>query len=257
MQALEKEEVTILGISGTPISGGNVEYMVRKALHAAETLGGVRTELVSFHKKRIRFCLACDECLFTGKCVIKDDDMGAFYEMLHRCDGLLVGVPVYLGSVPGEVKTFIDRCRRYTHGPMENAMRFKPGAVLTTAWFKHDGQELTTIPLHTFMNYIQMVLPGAKAYGHRRTPFVGALAHSTVEGRGRVDKNVRENVQLDALGMDLCDDVGKRVATLAKIIKVGKRQLGIEYSVPDESLVVPRKRKEKQQAESATEKPSS
>jgi multimeric flavodoxin WrbA len=245
MQGLEKEDVTILGISGTPIAGGNVEYMVRKALEDAEGIGGVRTEFVSFHKKRIRFCLACDDCLFTGDCVIRNDDMGEIYEMLHRCDGLLIGVPVYLGSLPGEVKTFIDRCRRYTHGPMEDAMRFKPGAVLTTAWFKHDGQELTTIPIHTFMNYVQMIIMGAKAYDHRRTPFVGALAHSTIEGRGRVDKNIRENVQLDALGMDLCADIGKRIATLAKLIKAGKRELGVEYAVPDESLVIPRKRKGK------------
>jgi multimeric flavodoxin WrbA len=242
MQGLE-EETTILGISGTPIAGGNVEYMVRKALEAAESVGGVRTEFASFHKKRIRFCLACDDCLFTGNCVIKNDDMEQLHELLHRCDGLLMGVPVYLGSLPGEVKTFIDRCRRYTHGPMEDAMRFKPGAVLTTAWFKHDGQELATIPIHTFMNYVQMIILGAKAYDHRRTPFVGALAHSTLEGRGRVDKSTRENVKLDALGMDLCDDVGKRVATMAKIINAGKRQLGLEYPFPDESLVIPRKRK--------------
>jgi multimeric flavodoxin WrbA len=256
MQALGKEQVTILGISGTPIAGGNVEHMVRKALDAAESVGGVRTELISFHKKRIRFCLACDDCLFTGNCVIKDDDMGIFYEMLHQCDGLLIGVPVYLGSLPGEVKTFIDRCRRYTHGPMENAMRFKPGAVLTTAWFKHDGQELTTIPIHTFMNYVQMIIVGAKAYGHRRTPFVGALAHSTVEGRGRVDKSVRENVRLDALGMDLCEDMGKRVAILAKVVKAGRRELGVQYPFPDESLVIPRRRKEKQQVEPGADKPS-
>ena len=243
MQELEKEEVTILGISGTPIAGGNVEYMVRRALKAAENVGGVHTEFTSFHRKRIRYCLACDDCLFTGNCVIRDDDMGPLYKMLHQCDGLLIGVPVYLGSLPGEVKTFIDRCRRYTHGPMEDAMKFKPGAVLTTAWFKHDGQELTTIPIHTFMNYVQMIIMGAKAYEHRRTPFVGALAHSTIEGRGRVDKTVRENVQLDTLGMDLCDDVGRRIATMAKIIKAGKRQLGLDYPFPDESLVIPRKRK--------------
>jgi multimeric flavodoxin WrbA len=245
MAQVEKEEVTILGISGTPIAGGNVEYMVRKALEAAESLGGVRTEFATFHRKRIRFCLACDDCLFTGNCVIADDDMEEFYQKMHRCDGLLIGAPVYLGSLPGEVKTFIDRCRRYTHGPMEEAMRFKPGAVLTTAWFKHDGQELTTIPIHTFMNYVQMVITGAKAYDHRRTPFVGALAHSTLEGRGRVDKNVRQNVKLDELGMDLCEDMGKRVATLAKIVKAGKRHLGLEYPFPDESRVISRKRKVK------------
>ena len=245
MQQLEKEEVTILGISGTPIAAGNVEYMVRKALETAESIGGVRTEFASFHRRRVRFCAACDECLFTGECVIKDDDMEELYQMMHRCDGLLIGVPVYLGSLPGEVKTFIDRCRRYTHGPMEDAMRFKPGAVLTTAWFKHDGQELTTIPIHTFMNYVQMIIMGAKAYNHRRTPFVGALAHSTPEGLGRVDKSVRENVKLDALGMDLCEDMGRRIATLAKIIKAGKRHLGVEYLFPDESLIIPRKRKVK------------
>jgi hypothetical protein len=45
--------------------------------------------------------------------------------------------------------------------------------------------------------------------------------------------------------MDLCRDLGKRVATLAKIVRAGKRSMDIEYPFPDESRVLPRKLKEK------------
>ena len=243
----------ILGIIGSPRKNGNTHILVDRILEGAEG-AGASTEAVFLADLDIAPCDACEVCFKEKPCKF-DDDMIELYDKFLEADTVIFGTPVYWWSPTAYMKTFIDRCRRYTHGPMEDAMKFKPGAVLTTAWFKHDGQELTTIPIHTFMNYVQMIMMGAKAYEHRRTPFVGALAHSTIEGRGSVDKTVRENVQLDELGMDLCDDVGRRIATIAKIIKAGKRQLGLEYPFPDESLVIPRKRKRQSTGQSKTEKP--
>lgn len=93
---------------------GNSEILLKEALMAAEEVG-VEVELLRLHDLNIKPCIGCISCSKdqqsggTGACVIKDDDMPFFNEKLLGCDGIILGVPVYIMTPPGYFKVLCDR----------------------------------------------------------------------------------------------------------------------------------------------------
>ncbi len=51
--------VRILGISGTPVKGGNCDRLVKESLKAAKQIGNVETEFVTLADKKIAMCQHC------------------------------------------------------------------------------------------------------------------------------------------------------------------------------------------------------
>jgi len=48
--------IKVLGISGTPIKGGNCDTMVQEALKSAAQVPGVETEFITLADKQIAMC---------------------------------------------------------------------------------------------------------------------------------------------------------------------------------------------------------
>ena len=128
----------ILGIVCSPRKEGNTEIMMREALEQAAELGA-ETELVLFAGKKILPCDACDTCLETGVCKLKDD-MQPIYEQMDRADGILFGTPVYLLNVSAQAKIIMDRTyaclwtlrlARKVVAPIITARRVGVGQVLS------------------------------------------------------------------------------------------------------------------------------
>ncbi|MFC1942555.1 flavodoxin family protein [Chloroflexota bacterium] len=103
----------ILGIVGSPRKDGNTELMVKAALETAKETGA-ETDLFLISEKNVTACDACDSCLRTGFCHIKDD-MQELYQKLEWADGIIFGTPVYFSNVTAQAKAIIDRtfaCRK-------------------------------------------------------------------------------------------------------------------------------------------------
>ena len=97
----------VLGIVCSPRKEGNTEIMVEEALEAARE-AGAETELVLVADKSIASCDACATCRKTGVCHIKDD-MQPIYQQLEAADAVILGTPVYFGSVSAQAKAIMDR----------------------------------------------------------------------------------------------------------------------------------------------------
>lgn len=103
----------LLGLS-TGRKMGNSEILLKEALMAAEE-SGAEVEFLRLHELNIKPCIGCISCSKdqqsggTGACVIKDDDMPFFNEKLLECDGIIVGIPVYIMAPPGYFKVLCDR----------------------------------------------------------------------------------------------------------------------------------------------------
>jgi len=69
---------------------------------------GCDTEAFLMSEKHVAPCDACGTCFETGGCVVQDD-MQELYEMLERADGIILGSPVYFGSVTAQGKAVMDR----------------------------------------------------------------------------------------------------------------------------------------------------
>lgn len=97
----------ILGIVGSPRKNGNTEIMMNEALRVARE-AGCETEMFLSSEKTVAPCDACGICFEAGACAVKDD-MQELYAMLERADGIIIGSPVYFGSVSAQTKAIMDR----------------------------------------------------------------------------------------------------------------------------------------------------
>ncbi|MEM4202398.1 MAG: flavodoxin family protein, partial [Candidatus Hadarchaeum sp.] len=99
--------IKILGIVGSPRSGGNTEILVNETLKAAAKEGAT-TELLRLCDKEIKPCDGCRACRKTKECWIKDDFSPIFDKMVES-DGIVIASPVYFSSATPQVKALIDR----------------------------------------------------------------------------------------------------------------------------------------------------
>ena len=97
----------VLGIVGSPRKGGNTEILMKEVLQQAHE-AGFETEMFRMSEKQVAPCDACATCFETGSCVVQDD-MQELYSMLDSADGIIIGSPVYFGSVSAQTKAIMDR----------------------------------------------------------------------------------------------------------------------------------------------------
>jgi len=97
----------ILGIVGSPRKDGNTELLMKEALRMAQD-SGCETEMFLMSEKQVAPCDACGTCFEVGSCVVQDD-MQELYDMMERADGIIIGSPVYFGSVSAQTKAIMDR----------------------------------------------------------------------------------------------------------------------------------------------------
>ncbi len=176
----------ILGISGSPNAEGNTAYSVRYALELAKDRH--ETEYLSLSGLDIHPCVGCFACAKTGKCRF-DDGMESVYAALRRCDALVLGSPVYMGMVSGQMKVMMDRCVLLRPGydrPL--ALGGKVGGGIACGWFRNGGQETTLQNIHTFLLQQGMsVVSDGRPYSHAGAAIVAeaekdALGKETIDG---------------------------------------------------------------------------
>jgi multimeric flavodoxin WrbA len=223
-------DVNILGIVGSPRKGGNTEVMMRAALEAAESLGGVRTEIILMAGRKVSPCTGCHHCWFhDGVCAFKDD-AGDMIQKMLEADGMVVGSPVYFGSLSATLKGLLERCLKLNRMKRESdtfdtmayqavkseevifPLRNKVGGALSVGGVQSGGQERVIIDIHGFFLLNDMIVV---TDGGMRTPEVHP--HFGGVGIGRGKKQVENN----PYGMATSRSVGLRVAEVAKLIKLG------------------------------------
>jgi multimeric flavodoxin WrbA len=103
--------VRVLGILGSPRSGGNTDLLLDEALRGAEAVGA-STEKIMLGDLEISGCIECNDCLATGECSI-EDDMATVYAELESADRIIVASPIFFMGLTSQLKAVIDRCQQY------------------------------------------------------------------------------------------------------------------------------------------------
>jgi len=98
---------TVLGVAGSGRRGGNSDAVLEAALEAISG-AGAHVEMIVPAALEIRPCQACGGCWETGQCVVQDD-MQELYRRFELADHLVVASPLYFTSLPGHLKSMIDR----------------------------------------------------------------------------------------------------------------------------------------------------
>ena len=109
-----KRRIHVVGVIGSPRKDGNTEVLVDEILRGAEEAGAVIEKIV-LGQYTIGHCLACNGCLKTSRCILKDD-MPALMEKMIDSDIWVLGTPIYYWGPTGQFKTFVDRWHCRYHG---------------------------------------------------------------------------------------------------------------------------------------------
>jgi multimeric flavodoxin WrbA len=96
--------------SGSPRKEKGVTHLIAKNFLAGAKKAGVETDYIFLEEKKISHCTGCFACWFKtpGRCVIKDD-MQKLLDQYMTSDIVVLASPIYVGSVTGIMKDFIDR----------------------------------------------------------------------------------------------------------------------------------------------------
>ena len=204
--------IKVLGISGSPREESTA-FAVKEGLGYAESLGDVETDFVSLKGKNIRFCLHCDYCVRTKKGCIQEDDMGKIYSSMEAADAWILATPVYQGSVSGQLKAVMDRCRALV-ARNPDVLKNKVGAAIAVGGDRIGGQESSIMSIHAFYLANKMIPVSGG-------PFRSNLG-GTVWSR---DKGI-QGAEADKVGLKSVRRTVERLVELTKLIKTAINQKG-------------------------------
>ena len=102
----------VIGINGSPRKQWNTATLVAKALEGAAAQGAT-TELVHLYDLDFKGCRSCFACKSRGgksygKCAL-NDDLAPVLDKIAAADALVIGSPIYFGTVTGETRSFLER----------------------------------------------------------------------------------------------------------------------------------------------------
>ena len=98
----------IIAINGSPRKQGNTSNIVRAMLEGAASAGAETTE-VRLHDIDLKGCMGCLSCRQNPGVCKQQDDLSPCLEALKSCNGYVIGSPIYMYHVTGQMKIFVDR----------------------------------------------------------------------------------------------------------------------------------------------------
>ncbi|HMK54098.1 MAG TPA: flavodoxin family protein [Methanobacteriaceae archaeon] len=188
--------VKIIGIVGSPRKNGNTQGLVEVALESAKEAGTI-VELIKLSDLEIEPCIACNICKDTGECAIYDD-VRVVLEKMSEADGIILGSPVYFGSITSQLKMLMDRSRPLR---TEFNLKNKIGGAISVGGSRNGGQETTINAIHSFFLIHEAIVVGDGA----------STAHYGGTGWGAAPGDAKS----DPVGLETSRNLGRRVAEVA------------------------------------------
>ncbi len=148
----------VVALNGSPKKEGNTAYLLDKMLTdlkaaGAETKNIYVQEVIDGQK--VPYCIACTTPC-DGRC-FKGTALEECYEILKRADAVILGSPVYFGTVSAQLKCFWDKTRKLRG---EKGLLNTVGAGVTSGAARFGGQETTIRALHDMMIIQGMIVVG-------------------------------------------------------------------------------------------------
>jgi multimeric flavodoxin WrbA len=98
----------ILAFNGSPRAKGNTSTIISKILEGAKD-NGAETVEIKLHEIDLKGCMGCLKCRENpGKCSQKDD-LSQYLEAIKTCTGIVIGCPIYMYHIAGQMKIMVDR----------------------------------------------------------------------------------------------------------------------------------------------------
>jgi len=98
----------ILAFNGSPRKTGNTTALIGAVLEGARE-SGAETAEVRLHDINLKGCMGCLTCRKNPGFCAQKDDLSPFLEEMKTADGLVIGSPIYMYHVTGQMKMLVDR----------------------------------------------------------------------------------------------------------------------------------------------------
>ena len=144
----------ILAIHGSPRTIRSTTRRLAALVLEGAAAAGAETEMIDLADYRVTPCTACDACSLNGICV-QEDDVPAIVARMQEADAIVLGSPVYIDNVSGQMKLFFDRLADAIH---YQVMAGKYGCSVATT-HESGGDEVTAYEDHV-LNYLGIVSAG-------------------------------------------------------------------------------------------------
>ncbi len=167
----------IIAINGSPHTEGNTASLLRESLKVIEEQGAT-TRLIQASRAlaglKQPFCMHCSNPC-SGACY-KGTLLEEIFADLRRADGILLGSPVYFGTVSGQLKAFWDKTRVLRK---EKALLNVVGGAFVNGATRFGGQESALRAIHEIMLTQGMIVVGS-GYHLDDSGYQGACAQKPV-----------------------------------------------------------------------------
>lgn len=102
----------VIAFNGSPRKKWNTATLLEKALKGSASQGA-ETELIHLYDLNFKGCNSCFACKIKGgesygKCAVKDD-LEPILKRIEDADTIILGSPIYFGTVSGEMRSFMER----------------------------------------------------------------------------------------------------------------------------------------------------
>ena len=102
----------VIAVNGSPRKKWNTATLLERALEGAASKGA-ETELVHLYDLDFKGCVSCFACKMIdgpsyGRCVVRDD-LTPLLKAVLDVQALILGSPIYYGTVTGEIRSFMER----------------------------------------------------------------------------------------------------------------------------------------------------
>lgn len=194
------EKLKVLMLNGSPRGNGNIA-LAFKEMEKVFAENDVEFENILLGKTDIRGCIACETCRKNKKCVF-DDIVNELAVKFEQADGLVIGSPVYYGSVNGTLLSALQRLFYSTSFDKS----FKVGASVVSA--RRSGCTATFDILNKFFTLSNMPVATSQYWNN---------IYGWEPGEGDVDDEGKQVMRV----------LARNMVFLMKSIALGKKEVGL------------------------------
>jgi multimeric flavodoxin WrbA len=116
----------VIAINGSPRKGWNTADLLNRVLEGAAS-EEAETEIIHLYDLNFKGCISCFACKLKngksyGRCAVKDELTPLLKQIEDEADAIILGSPIYFGTVTGEMRSFMERLMfpylTYTNPPI-------------------------------------------------------------------------------------------------------------------------------------------
>lgn len=162
-----------IAVNGSPRKTWNTAQLLKKALEGAAGVSA-ETKIIHLYDLNFKGCTSCFACKrknskWVGDCAMKDDLTDVLEEIITS-DVLLLGSPIYLGDITGEMRSFFERLI-FTKLSYEKACRSNFEGAISTGFIYTMNVDEDMLDTHgyqyifkTHQRFLTEILNGTSEY---------------------------------------------------------------------------------------------